>query len=232
MMKNRNTISLELSQAEEKALIEQSKKDPAAFGRIYDAHFDSIFHFILYRVGNVTTAEDLTSQTFYKALNNLWRFRWQGTPISAWLYRIASNEVNSHFRRKKNKTYTDIDKMANHLADDTNRPDRELETAEEIVEKHQTFQLLNRFIQQLKADEQSLIIMRYFEKKTFKEIAKIMGKREGTLRMRTWRALDKLKVKLEKQGVGDETIRNTIVQHTKTQGEGTRIPAGSSTASA
>lgn len=231
-MNIQNGLPSKLSRADERMLIERSKKDPAAFGKIYDSHFDSIFHYILYRVGRVPAAEDLTSQTFYKALNNLWKFRWTGAPISAWLYRIATNEVNSYFRKKKNKTFTDIDRMSGRLEDEGNRPDRELEAAETIVENHRTFLLLNHYIQQLKPDEQSLITMRYFEKKPFKEIAQIMGKREGTLRMRIRRALDKLRAKLEKQGVEDETIRNAIKQHAKTQGDGSELPAGSSTASA
>ena len=222
----------ELTRAEERALIDRSKKDPAAFGWIYDAHFDAIFHYILYRVGTVHTAEDLTAQTFYKALNNLWKFRWTGAPISAWLYRIATNEVNSHFRQKKNKIYTDIDEMSNYLEDEVNRPDREVETAEAVVQQHQTFLMLNRCIQQLKPDEQTLITMRYFEKKPFKEISEILGKREGALRMRIWRALEKLKVMLESQGIEYETIRRSFKHHDETQSESERVPSGTAPASA
>jgi len=231
-MDNRKAIPSETARATEKELIDRSKKDPAVFGRIYDAHFDKIFHYILYRVGRVQTAEDLTAQTFYKALNNLWKFRWTGAPISAWLYRIATNEVNSYFRKRKNKVHTNIDRVTNQLEDETNRPDRELESAEADMQQHRTFILLNRCIRQLKNDEQTLITMRYFEKKSFIEIAEIMGKREGTLRMRLWRALDKLKTMLEKQGIEDETIRRSFKSYTKTESAGTRFSAGSSQSSA
>jgi RNA polymerase sigma-70 factor (ECF subfamily) len=224
----RKVIPPKMTRTEEKKLIDRSKKDPKVFGRIYDAHFETIFNYILYRVGRVYTAEDLTAQTFYKALNNLWKFRWTGVPISAWLYRIASNEVNSYFRKRKNKTYTDINQIANQLEDETNRPDKELEAAEAVVQQHQTFLTLNSCIQQLKSDEQNLITMRYFEKKSFKEISEIMGKKEGTLRMRIWRALDKLKTMLEKQGIEDEAIRESIKRYTETQSGDTRIQAGSS----
>jgi len=231
-MNKKKATSREFTRAEERALVDRSKKDPAAFGRIYDAYFDTIFHYVLYRVGTVHTAEDLTAQTFYKALNNLWKFRWTGVPISAWLYRIASNEVNSYFRQKKNKIYTDIDDISNYLEDEENRPDREVENAEAFVQQHQTFLMLNRCIKQLKPDEQALITMRYFEKKSFKEIAQIMGKKEGTLRMRIWRSLDKLKLMLESQGVEDENNRRSFNQHTHTPGEGERVPAGTAPASA
>ena len=71
----------------------------AAFGRLYDEHFEAIFRHVLLRVGDV--AEDLTSQTFFKALKGFWRLRLSGAPSAAWLYRIATNEVNSHFRRRR-----------------------------------------------------------------------------------------------------------------------------------
>ena len=72
-----------------------------AFEELYDEHFDGIFRYILYRVGQVAEAEDLTAQTFFKALRSLWRFRWSKGSFSAWLYRIATNEVNSHHRRRR-----------------------------------------------------------------------------------------------------------------------------------
>jgi len=231
-MDNRKAIPSEIARATEKELIDRSKKDPAVFGRIYDAHFDTIFHYILYRVGRVQTAEDLAAQTFYKALNNLWKFRWTGAPISAWLYRIATNEVNSYFRKRKNKVHTNIDRVTNQIEDETNRPDRELESAEADMQQHRTFIQLNRCIRQLKNDEQALITMRYFEKKSFKEIAEIMGKREGTLRMRLWRALDKLKTMLEKQGIENETIRGSFKSDANTESAVTRLSTGASSSSA
>ena len=64
------------------------------FDQLYDRHFEAIFRYVLRRVANVAEAEDLTAQTFYKALRRFWRFRWTGGNASAWLYRIATNEVN------------------------------------------------------------------------------------------------------------------------------------------
>ena len=66
---------------------------------LYDAHFDAIFRYVVRRVGSVAEAEDLTAQTFYKALRSLRRFT-EDNP-KAWLYRIATNEVNDHFRRRR-----------------------------------------------------------------------------------------------------------------------------------
>ena len=71
------------------------------FDQLYDRHFDAVFRYVLRRVANVAEAEDLTAQTFYKALRGFWRFRWTAGNASAWLYRIATNEVNSHYRSQR-----------------------------------------------------------------------------------------------------------------------------------
>jgi len=210
-MQDRKRVSPKMTMDEQKALIALSKKDPAAFGRIYDMYFDMIFRFVLHRVGNVADAEDLTAQTFFNALKNLWKFRWTGISITAWLYRIATNEANGFFRRQKKKSFADIEKLSKRLPDKKNRPDHELEIAEETLAQQRTFLMLNRCIKELKPEEQSLITLRYFEKKPYAEIAKILGKKEGTLRMRAKRALEKLKNQLQIQGIDYETIGKSSV---------------------
>lgn len=219
-MEDRKRVPSKITMDEQKALIALSKKDPTAFGRLYDMHFDMIFKYILYRVGNVTDAEDLTAQTFFNALKNLWKFRWTGISITAWLYRIATNEVNGFFRRLKKKSFTDIEKLSDRLPDEKNRPDHELEIAEETLAQQKAFLMLNRCVKELKPEEQSLITLRYFEKKPYAEIAKILRKKEGTLRMRAKRALEKLKIQLQKQGIDYETIGKSSIQHSQAGCEG------------
>ena len=200
-----------MTPAEEKVLISRSKHDPAAFGKIYDNYFDQIFNYVLYRIGNVTIAEDLTAQTFFNALKSLWKFRFTGISIVAWLYRIASNEVNGYLRKRNKRSFTNLDAFPDGLPDGKSRPDQELEAAEETVNQHKTFLILNQCIQKMKPEEQTLITLRYFNKKTFAEIAAILGKREGTLRMRTKRALEKLKNQLQIQGVDNETLGRDFI---------------------
>ena len=86
---------------EKKELIERAKRDPEAFGKIYDENYPKIFGYILKRVANLDIAQDITSETFLKALRNLWKFHWQNISISAWLYRIANNEIANYFRKRK-----------------------------------------------------------------------------------------------------------------------------------
>lgn len=205
---------------EQKALIALSKEDPSAFGRIYDMHFDMIFKYILRRVGNVADAEDLAAQTFFNALKNLWRFRWTGASISSWLYRIATNEVNGFYRKSRKRTHTDIGKLTDRLADGKNRPDQELEIAEETLTRQEAFLALNACVKELKPDEQSLIALRYFERKPYAEIAEVLGRKEGTLRMRAKRALEKLRIQLQKQGIDYETTGELSIQHSRAGCEG------------
>ena len=87
--------------AAERQIIEASKKDVQAFGKLYDRYFEGIFEFIYRRTDDEELADDLCSQTFVKALENLKRYEFRGLPFSAWLYRIATNEVNRHFNKKK-----------------------------------------------------------------------------------------------------------------------------------
>ena len=90
-----------MSLENEKDIIEKAKKDPQAFAELFDYYFDKIFHYILYRTGNAETARDIAAEVFFKAQKNIKNFRFMGYPFSAWLYRMAGNEIISYFRHKK-----------------------------------------------------------------------------------------------------------------------------------
>jgi RNA polymerase sigma-70 factor (ECF subfamily) len=174
---------------------------PGSFAEIYETHFDGIFRYVLHRVADVAEAEDLTSQTFFKALGALNRFRWRDGSISAWLYRIATNEVTSHFRRQvKQRTQRQgIHGVAG-----------ELESAERTLARHELFLTVNQSLRSLRPGDQALIVLRYFEQKPFGEIAEILGKRPGTLTMRTHRALDRLRAELKRRGIDHEGLREIL----------------------
>ena len=178
------------------------------FEELYDRHFDAIFRYVLHRVGNVAEAEDLTSQTFFKALRGLWRFRWSGGSFQAWLYRIATNEVNTHFRRPR---------PSDPLED---FEEQEASEAESALSRVELFRELSRCLRRLHPEEQALVVLRYLEEKPFAEIAAILKKRTGAVTMRTHRALDKLKRELEQRGVDHERLREELEE------PATRCPGG------
>lgn len=175
--------------------------------RLYDAHFDSIFRYLLIRTGNVAEAEDLTSQTFFKALRAFSRLRWLGGSESAWLYRIATNELNSHFRRVRTRS-----RLETRTSPADEAVVRERDTAEEVLHREEVFVKLAEALRGLAPLEQALVVLRYFERKSYAEIAGILRTREGTLAMRTHRALKKMRVELEKRGVDHEGIRESFAR--------------------
>ncbi len=167
----------------EQAIIEQSKKDPQAFGELYEKYFDRIFNYIFRQTDDEELTNDLCSQTFVNALNNLGKYEFRGFPFSAWLYKIAGNEVNKHYRKNKGKKIFSIEELKV----------RELveQTADDWDEE-----LINRLIQymnELPTDMIQVLELRFFEDKDFKEIAFILDMTESGAKMRTYRALDKLR---------------------------------------
>ena len=88
---------------EEYSILEKSKNDSRVFGVLYEKYFDRIFNFIYRQTDDEALTADLSSQTFLIALKNVGKYQFRGVPFSAWLYKIASNEVNKHYR-KKNRT--------------------------------------------------------------------------------------------------------------------------------
>ena len=202
-----------------------SQNGPPDFEEIYERHFDPIFKFILHRVANVAEAEDLTSLTFFSALKNFWKFRWTKAPVSAWLYRIAINEVNGYFRARGKTNDSPYDEEA-PIADPRSAVERELHEAEQELHRNQLYMDLHACLVELKPDEQTLIVLRFYEHKSFAEIAQIMRKREGSLVMRAHRALAKLKKELEKRGIDHERLRDCFEEPAQTEYSGERLQTG------
>ncbi len=175
-----------MSEAEirkEQEVIERSKKDPQAFGEIYEHYFDRIFNYIYRQTDDEELAGDLCSQTFVNALNHLHKYEFRGFPFSAWLYKIAGNEVNKHYRKSKGKKVFSIEELkVKELVEQASD-----EWDEEMVNK-----VIN-YMNELPTDMIQVLELRFFEDKDFKEIAFILDITESGAKMRTYRALDKLR---------------------------------------
>ncbi len=167
----------------EQTIIERSRKDPQAFGELYEKYFDRIFNYILRQTDNDELTGDLCSQTFVNALNNLGKYEFRGFPFSAWLYKIAGNEVNKHYRKNKGKKIFSIEEL------------KVRELVEQTTESWDE-ELINRvihYMNELPTDMIQVLELRFFEDKDFKEIAFILDMTESGAKMRTYRALDKLR---------------------------------------
>lgn len=161
--------------------------DAEAFGKLYDMHVDRIYRHIYYRVGNEADAEDMTQQVFLKAWQAIHRYKKMGTPFVGWLMTIAHNLVVDFYRTRKDRAYLEAEILA---SDSASNPEQ---TAETKLEQ----QRVRRAILQLGRDEQQVVILRFIEGFEFAEIASLLGKKEGNVRVILHRALVKLRHILE-----------------------------------
>ncbi len=168
---------------QERTWIEKAKRNPEKFDALYDKYFEEIFNFIYRRTDNEAIAGDLTSQTFLAALQNLKKYEFRGVPFSAWLYRIAANQVNQYYRKsKKNVVFSLEESMVGKLLHEADASDDD----EKVT-------LLIGFLAALPTDDMTVLELRFFEEKNFKEIAYILSLTESGAKMRTYRAIEKLK---------------------------------------
>ena len=185
---------IELEQ--EKSLIEKAKGDSNAFGSLYDTYYSKVFGYVLRRTANVQIAEDITSEVFFKTLKNISKFRWQGIPFSAWLYRIANNETANYFKHGKNGLVRWED-ISEFYSGSLPSAEEELLEAEAEVKRHEQYLALHQNILKLDIKYQEVITLRFFENKQINEISTILGKREGTVKSLLHRGLEKLKTFME-----------------------------------
>jgi RNA polymerase sigma-70 factor (ECF subfamily) len=181
--------------SEEKELVKQAQGSPDAFAKLYDQYYPKIFGYILRRSANLEAAQDITSETFLKALGKLWQFRWRNVSFSSWLYKIASNEINQYFRKAEYKKSISLEELHEQGFEllSPHDPESELIEAQEELKQHQEFLEIQKKITRLPAKYQEVIALRFFEKKQINEIAEILGKREGTIKSLLHRAVEKLR---------------------------------------
>ena len=181
--------------SEEKELIRQAQKAPDAFAKLYDQYYSKIFGYVLRRTANLEAAQDITSETFFKALKKLWQFRWHNICFSAWLYKIATNEINQYFRHAKYRKSASLEELQERGFEpiSLHDPESELIEAQEKLKQHQDFLEIQEKIVRLPPKYQEVVTLRFFEQKQIKEIAEILGKREGTIKSLLHRAVEKLR---------------------------------------
>jgi RNA polymerase sigma-70 factor, ECF subfamily len=183
-----------LSTQSEEELVKRAQHSREAFGELYEIHYQRIFNYALKRTANVQLALDITSVTFLKAMNQIGKYRWRDIPFAAWLYRIASNEINDYYR-KGNQHNVSIDQVM-ELVDTSDYAD-EVNSAEEELSKQEDFLLLHRKLAELPPMYQEVITLKFFEKKKIKDIVKILGKKEGTIKSLLHRGIEKLREKMQ-----------------------------------
>jgi len=164
---------------DERLQIEAAQSDPTRFGDLYEENFARVYAFIARRVHNRQEAQDITSQVFARALANLKQFEWQGKPFAAWLYRLAANAISDHYRSQSREL-----------------PWQQPEITPDEIEIAEKRAMLSRCLERLPAEQRRVVVLRFFEEKSIRDIAAQLGKSEGAIKQLQWRALQKLRAEL------------------------------------
>lgn len=164
---------------DERLLVEAAQKDPRRFGDLYERNFERVYAFIARRVGDRHEAEDVTAEVFQHALANLSRFEWRNVPFAVWLFRIASNAIADRWRRQSREP---VDPASDDL-DQPHWPDIERRVG------------LFRLVDTLPPDQRSVILKRFVEEKSIRDIAEELGRSEGAVKQLQFRALESLRAR-------------------------------------
>lgn len=171
------------------SLVRRAKKgDKEALGKIYDRFVNRVYRFVLLRVKNRLEAEDLTETIFIKVLKHLDNYKKQkGLPFAAWLFRISRNTVIDYYRQKDRRSHQSLDAIV-----EPSVPDKALSN----LGKKERRQTVQQAIRKLPHKYQEVIILRFIEEMSYKEISKIVNKSDGAIRVMVHRAIKQLKKEL------------------------------------
>jgi RNA polymerase sigma-70 factor (ECF subfamily) len=163
-------------------LVRQAQEGSAdAFGELYRIYCDTVFRYIYYRVSTRALAEDLTSETFVRALRRITTFSWQGRDFGAWLVTIARNLVADHFKSSRHRMEVSTGEML-----DSNEVEA---SPEESVLEHLSNEALLDAVHRLNDQQRECVTLRFLQGLSVAETADIMGKNEGAIKTLQYRAV-------------------------------------------
>src|SRR5712671_4126990 len=172
-------------EAEERRLIEAAQRDPGRFADLYERYFELVYAYIARRLRDRNEAEDVTAEVFHKALRSLPRFKWTGAPFAAWLFRISANMIADRAQRvARERTVGSDDDVP-----ETRMPQPQQADLDQSERRASLF----RQIEGLAEDQRRVVIMRFAEEKSIREIAGLLGRSEGAVKQLQFRALEKLR---------------------------------------
>lgn len=164
---------------DERLLIEEAQSEPARFAELYERNFDRIYAYFAKRIRSREAAEDLTAEVFHQALASLRSFKWQGAPFIAWLYGIATNVLAAYWQK--------IGRMPEAVEKDWDP---------EEVARIERRAVLSQLLESLLPDQRTVIVRRFIEQRSIREIAQELGRSEGAIKQLQLRALENLRNKL------------------------------------
>lgn len=192
-------------EADERRLVEAAQQDRAHFVEVYEEYFALVYAYVARRTRNRADAEDITAEVFRKALENLSRFKWTGAPFGAWLLRIASNLIADRAKRAARERGSsargseDSEVSSRTLGLTSPSPSTARQAQQADLEQAERRGHLFRLVDGLSGDQRSVVVMRFAEEKSIREIADALGRSEGAVKQLQFRALENLRKRLSPQ---------------------------------
>ncbi len=193
----RTTAARQSPPRAEDELVRRAATDPDAFGRLYETYYSRILNYAYRRTLDIAVAEDITSNTFFKALRGLGKYR-SGGSFAAWIYRIATNELKMHWRSQARHRSADGSARQAELARIYFAP-ADPETPDEIAEKLAAYVQLHEALGRLGERYRTVLVLRYFEGLKIDQIARVLSKRTGTVKSLIHRGLKRLRAQIESE---------------------------------
>jgi RNA polymerase sigma-70 factor (ECF subfamily) len=166
--------------------------DAEACAMLYDRHYDAVYRYCYYRVGDVNLAQDLTGEVFVRMVDKLDTFKVRGRPLLAWLYTIARNLVNDAHRHGRQVTQLPLNEATvlsgDEEADLTRRVERRLEA-----------DCLAAALNHLTEEQRQVILLKFMEGLNNAQVARLLSKTEGAIKSLQHRALGSLRRAIERE---------------------------------
>jgi RNA polymerase sigma-70 factor, ECF subfamily len=179
-------------------LIERARHDRAGFGELYDLYMNRVYAFCLARMKNREEAEDVTAQTFERALKSIAAYESRGAPMSSWLFRIAANLVTDHVRRQGRVVNLGDDP----IPDEGTNPSREPDPEEQALQWERAL-YLRELITALAQEQQRALRLRYFQGQSVAEVAEAIGKNENATKQLLHRAMENMRRRMRGEALKD-----------------------------
>jgi RNA polymerase sigma-70 factor (ECF subfamily) len=171
-----------VTESDERVLIEAAQQDPGRFAELYEENFHKVYAYVASRVLDRSQTQDLTAHVFQQALANIGKFKWRGAPFVTWLYRIASNAIADQ-ARKQSREVAETE-VAIKAAVDVD--------LEQVDRRARIF----RAVESLPEDQRKVILLRFAEEKSIREIAADLNRSEGAVKQLQFRGLETLRARL------------------------------------
>ena len=171
-----------VTESDERMIVEAAQQDPGRFAELYEQNFHRVYAYIACRIQDRSQRQDLTAHVFQQALANIRKFKWRGAPFVTWLYRIAANAIADH-ARKQSREVGETELATNAGVDlDLEHVDRRAR--------------LFRAVEALPEDQRKVILLRFAEEKSIREIASDLNRSEGAVKQLQFRGLETLRARL------------------------------------